>query len=89
MNFQIKSKKLGRTLTFSVPGETYVYVDINDREGSLGKQICHGGALSGSTLCAGKNNEEAFKRMCRNWYRSFLRLNKEQLEQDTKLTWIN
>lgn len=69
---QIKSKILKQELTFSRPGTGYIYVDINGRPGTLGKQICRGGGFTGSTLsCSG--TEERFEDICRSWYRAYLK----------------
>ena len=70
MKLKINSRKLGKTLTFSRPGQSYVYVDLNGQPGSLGNQICHGGALSGSTIIAG---DIEFETVCRRWYTTYLR----------------
>jgi hypothetical protein len=73
MECVIKSKKLGRTLTFSRPGSSHIYVDLNGQPGFLGRQICAGGATSGSTLEYSGNCETAFKYICRSWHRSYVR----------------
>lgn len=71
MSFQIVSRKLGRVVTFSRPGGGYVFVDLNGQPGTLGNQICAGGALSGSTIsCSGDAAE--FERVCRRWWRQYL-----------------
>jgi len=70
MELKINSRKLGKTLTFSRPGQDYVYVDLNGKPGTLGNQICHGGDLMGSTIMATENN---FETVCRRWYRAYLR----------------
>ena len=72
MELKIKSRKLGRTLTFSRPGSYYIYVDLNGQPGTLGKQICSGGSLRGETLYYSGEDEDAFARICRNWYRAFI-----------------
>ena len=68
---EIKSKKLGKTLTFTQPGSFYIYVDLNGKPGSLGDQICYGGKLTGSTI--GCDNPEKFENVCKKWYRSYLK----------------
>jgi len=70
MKLTIKSRKLGKTLTFSRPGTSYVFVDLNGKPGTLGDQMCQGGMLMGSTLSASDNT---FEDVCRSWYRSYLR----------------
>lgn len=49
MKCTIKSKKLNKVLTFSVPGLSYIFVDLNGREGTLGNQICKDGDLCGDS----------------------------------------
>lgn len=73
MELTIKSRKLKRTLTFSRPGRAYIFVDINGMSGTLGQQICAGGALSGSTLQHYGDDYKEFERICRSWYRSYMR----------------
>jgi len=60
-------------VTFSRPGSEYVYVDLNGKPGTLGQQICYGGHLSGSTVTFSGDDEEAFARYCRNWWKQYLR----------------
>jgi hypothetical protein len=66
----IKSRKLGIAITFSQPGGGYVYADLNGQPGTLGVQICHGGRTTGSTISC---SDSAFERVCRKWYRAYLR----------------
>lgn len=73
MELKIKSRKLERTLTFSRPGNFYIFVDINGGAGSLGRQICRGGYNTGSTIGYDGDDEAEFARICRLWYRSFIR----------------
>lgn len=73
MKFTIKSRKPGHDLEFSRPGEYYIYVDLNGKSGSLGDQICDGGELLGATIGFNGDDEANFERICRNWYRSYLR----------------
>lgn len=73
MKLKINSRKLGQTLTFSRPGKAYIYVDINGESGTLGRQICRGGSLMGSTIAYEGDDPEVFKQICRNWYRSRIR----------------
>ena len=74
MKFSIKSKTLGKTLTFSTSGieSGYVYVDLNDQPGILGNQICEGGKLVGSTIEQKEPNESSFEKTCRAWYKKYL-----------------
>jgi len=64
-------------VTFSRPGKEYVYVDLNGKPGTLGQQICYGGWLSGSTVTFSGDDKEAFARYCRNWWKQYLRREKE------------
>lgn len=73
MEFTIASKKLGKTLTFSKPGGSYIFVDLNGRPGTLGQQICSRGELMGSALYYEGEDEKRFERICRRWYRAFLK----------------
>lgn len=67
----IHSRKLNRDITFSLIGD-YVYVDLNGKEGCLGKQICKGGYLMGSTIQA---TDENFERVCKNWFKAYIKNN--------------
>lgn len=78
MTLEINSKILGKALTFSRPGKGYIFVDLNGKEGSLGNQICRGGALVGSTIEYRGDDEMEFGRVCKNWYRAHLK----ELEKD-------
>ena len=73
MEMQIKSRKLGRTLTFSTPGTSYIFADLNGQPGTLGNQICRGGATTGSTLSYDGDNQEEFEKICRKWYKAYLK----------------
>lgn len=73
MKLTINSRKLGRPVTFSRPGKYYVFADLNGQPGTLGKQICKGGWLSGSTISYSGDDPEQFERFCRRWFRSYLR----------------
>lgn len=73
MELQIKSRKLGKTITFSRPAGRYVYADLNGQPGTLGVQICRGGSTGGSAIECGGNDRAAFEVTCRRWYRAFVR----------------
>lgn len=73
MELQITSRKLGRTITFSRPGSSYIYADLNGQSGTLGNQICAGGRTMGSTLSHDGDNRAEFERICRRWYRAHIR----------------
>ena len=71
MELTIKSKKLGKTITFSRPGTGYIYADLNGNSGTLGKQLCEGGGTMGSTLSYSGEDEKEFAAICRRWYRAY------------------
>src|SRR5690554_1777359 len=73
MELKINSRKLGRTITFSRPGSSYIFADLNGQPGTLGNQICRDGSTTGSTLSYSGDSQEEFERICRNWYRAYLR----------------
>lgn len=73
MKFQIKSKKLDRTITFTRPGGGYIYADLNGQPGTLGNQICRGGSTTGIPLSYRGDCEGEFEWICCNWYRAYLR----------------
>lgn len=70
MELTINSKKLGKTVTFSRPGKQYIYWDINGKSGTLGKQPTY---ANGGTLAYLGDSQEEFERICRNWYRWYIR----------------
>ena len=72
MKFAINSRKLDREITFSRPGSSYIYADINGQPGTLGQQICHGGGLMGSTMSYSGDDDEKFEKICRGWYRKYI-----------------
>lgn len=71
-DFSIKSRKYG-TVTFTRPGDRYVYVNINGEPGTLGNQICDGGRLSGSTIGIRGDGQSWFEYICRRWWRAYLK----------------
>lgn len=73
MEMQINSRKLGCTITFSRPGSSYIYADLNGQPGTLGRQICRGGNTSGNTLTYEGDDQAQFEAICRNWYRAYMR----------------
>lgn len=73
----IKSRTLGKEIVFSVPGKHYIFADINGSPGTLGKQICKGGRLSGSTLAYSGNDQREFSAICLAWYKAFMRLEQQ------------
>lgn len=77
MELSIRSKILGRTLTFTRPGSSYIYVDLNGHSGTLGVQICEGGSTTGWTLSYEGNDQKEFERICRRWYRANVNYHKK------------
>lgn len=73
MELTIKSRVLDRTLTFSRAGNYYIYVDLNGEPGMLGKQICRYGGLLGQTIGYSGDDQDRFNKICRNWYRNYIR----------------
>lgn len=72
MVLQINSKKLSRKLTFSRPGNFYIFVDMSGKPGTLGEQICAGGRIFGDTLGYSGDDMVEFNRICRAWYKSYV-----------------
>ncbi len=72
MKLKIDCPELGRELTFTRPGRGYVYVDINRRPGTLGRQICENGKFLGETLVCMGDSQEIFVELCNDWYREFV-----------------
>ena len=73
MQLTIKSRKLGKEITFSRAGSYYIYVDLNGQPGCLGRQICEGGSLMGDTLGYQGESKERFEAICRRWYKAYIR----------------
>ena len=73
MYYSFYSRKLKKEIVFSIPGKSYIFVDLNGEPGTLGNQICDGGYLTGSTIGYSGENEKVFEKICKNWWRSYLR----------------
>lgn len=76
MNYTIFSKKLGHEITFSRPGNHYIFVDLSKNQtkpGTLGNQICHGGDIMGSTISYFEENDEVFASICKKWWKKYLK----------------
>jgi hypothetical protein len=71
MEMTIKSRKLNKEVTFSRPGKSYIYADLNGQPGTLGNQICVGGDTMGSTISYEGDDQAAFEAVCRRWYVAF------------------
>lgn len=63
----------GQEWTFSRPGGGYVYCDFGKSKwfGTLGKQVCYGGGLRGSTLSAG--DDASFEKAVKRWLADYRR----------------
>lgn len=71
MKLTIKSRKLNCEITFSRPGKSYIFADLNGESGTLGYQICEGGRTMGSTLSYDGDDQAEFEAICRRWYRAY------------------
>jgi len=80
MRYTIKSRKFGRDIDFvaSLPNsKNYAYIKVSfTGNDSNYRQICDGGYLMGSTVSA---TAESFESICRNWWKQYLRNNKEEV----------
>ena len=74
MKLTINTRDHGK-VTFSQPGKRYIFVDLNGEEGTLGKQLCEKGSLSGPTIGC---DEAFFETVCRIWWRQYLRNKREE-----------
>lgn len=72
MEMTIKTRSIGE-ITFSRPGAGHIFVDMNGCEGALGNQICSGGDLMGWAISYHGDDYEAFKKICRNWWKQHRR----------------
>ena len=72
MEFTIKSRKLNSEITFSRPGNHYIYADLNGQEGTLGNQICDGGRTMGTTVGYSGDDQEQFEKICKRWHRAYV-----------------
>jgi len=85
MELNINSRKLNKIITFSRPGEHYIYVDLNDKPGTLGNQICDGGEIIGSTIGYSGDNLEVFEKICHKWWKKFLQYNVQYYIEETEI----
>ncbi len=74
MEMTIKSRKLNTEITFSTAGTQYIFADLNGKAGTLGKQICRAGKLTGSTVTCNGDDQREFENICRGWYRAYVAL---------------
>lgn len=73
MELTIKSRKLNSEITFTRPGSYYIYADLNGQPGTLGNQICDGGRTMGNTIGYRGDDQEQFEKICRRWYKAYIR----------------
>lgn len=73
MHTTINSRILDKKLTFSRPGNGYIYVDINGQPGTLGRQIGERGFLTGGMISYTGTDTNEFKKICRNWLNSYIK----------------
>lgn len=68
--YKIKSRKLGKTVTFGNYGTRYIWCNLNGKEGTLGIQP----TIKGATMTVPNNCDQAgFNRICRNWWRDYVK----------------
>ena len=74
LTYTLHSKRINRTITFSRPGKSAVYVDMTPDQkwpGTLGEQLCEGGKREGDTISFCGKDQDDFKKLCRKWLRAF------------------
>jgi hypothetical protein len=72
MKTTINTRDHGEVTFFTPDNGGYVWVDLNGRPGTLGRQICDRGGLMGSTISY-RGTEDGFERLCRRWWSAYLR----------------
>lgn len=86
MELTIKSRKLGRTLTFFLndswfekPSDAgYVFVDTNGKKGCLGEQLMRSTRHS-CGMTAIESTQDDFEKVCRKWLRHYIQRQALQL----------
>ena len=77
MNYSFFSKKLNQRIKFCRPGKEYIFVvfdnGIVDTHPTR-KQICYGGGLQGNTITYSGDDEHEFERICKLWWRKYLKM---------------
>jgi hypothetical protein len=76
MELTINSKTMKQPVDFYRPGKGYIFVDLSGGgscPGCLGSQICRNGKLIGDTIAYSGDDEATFARICRGWFRAYLR----------------
>ena len=77
MKTTINTKEFGQLEFFTGNGTDYIFVNINDKPGTLGNQICDSGGLMGSTISYRGGSPIDFEKICRRWWRDYLRKQRE------------
>ena len=79
MKLTIISRKHQKEFFFIRPGASYILVEIDNKHNKQTtshwprRQICHGGGFRGETVSYDGDDQEAFNKVCRAWYRSWKR----------------
>ena len=72
MELTIKSRKLNKDVTFFKNNYAkelcYIFVDLNGKKGTLGKQICKGGYLQGGAITS---TDQDFEKICKRWLNQY------------------
>jgi len=70
MQFQVKSSKIRKTVTFIREENNFISVDARDR---ARQNICASGRLTGEQLVYTGDDITEFQRICRTWLNYYLR----------------
>lgn len=71
MIYRIKSRKLKREIVFSKRSNTedgYIFVNLNGKDGFLGKKICKNGYLQGEAITS---TDQDFEKICKRWLNQY------------------
>ena len=73
MEMEIKSRKLGKTIKFSCPGDFtgHIFVNLNGQPGNEGNIICHRD-IAGIPIGYWGKDKSRFEAICKRWYRSYI-----------------
>lgn len=71
--FTIKSRTHGEKTFFVPDNGGYVRLEDGRKHGTLGTQICYGGAFRGNTVTADADTLEA---VARKWWKQYLRIDR-------------
>lgn len=76
MELTINSKTMKQPVCFYRSISGYIHVDLSgtrDYPVSLGYPICDGGTMIGRRISYAGESDAEFARICRNWFKSYLR----------------